>query len=350
MSDHYRGQAVLKEWKTELIEAGGLEGRDGILHYGTPHTEVSAAATGTVYCPLMPIGIIRASGADALSFLQGQLSNDLLTLANASQLSAYCTAQGRVIALFRIVRSGEEVLLLLPRELLASTLKRLTMFVLRANVTLSAADDWAILGLSGPAASAILTTADLPVPTAPAALTSSEVTVVAIPGPAPRYLLLGPVAAVRAIAPGDGATRVGSQAWAWLDIQSGLPTIGAQTTEAFVPQMLNLDLLDGINFRKGCYPGQEIVARTHYLGRLKQRMYRASLPAGQTAPEPGTSLSAPNLPGQPAGTIVDAQTGPDGQIDLLAVMQISSHDEGVVALQDVPLAFQDLPYPLAASC
>ena len=341
---------MLREWKAELIEAGGVLDCGAILHYGNPQAEVLAAASGTVYCPLTHIGMIKASGADAASFLQGQLSNDLLTLQDASQLSAYCTAQGRMIALFRIVRRGEELFLLLPRELLASVLKRLTMYVLRAKVTLSAADDWALLGLSGPAANEALKRADLPAPALPEAATGGALTIIAIPGPAPRYLLLGPEEAVRAFASRDGISAVGSQAWAWLDIQSGLPTIGSKTTEAFVPQMVNLDLLNGINFRKGCYPGQEIVARTHYLGRLKQRMYRASLPRDQAVPAPGTALAAPNLPGQPAGTVVDAQRGPDGQVDLLAVIQISSHDEGIVSLQDARLTFRDLPYPLAASC
>ncbi|MHB8252248.1 MAG: CAF17-like 4Fe-4S cluster assembly/insertion protein YgfZ [Acidiferrobacter sp.] len=342
---------MLREWKTELIEAGGVEDHDAILHYGNPQAEVVAAANTTVSCALTHIAIIKASGADAASFLQGQFSNDILTLGNTNQLSAYCTAQGRMITLFRIVRCGDAFFLLLPRDLLVPTLKRLTMYILRAKVTLNAADDWALLGLSGPASPDILKQVPLPVPSAvPEVLTQDALTVLAIPGLAPRYLLLGPEEAVRAVVMPKEVPTVGSQAWAWLDIQAGLPTIGAATSEAFVPQMVNLDLLNGINFRKGCYPGQEIVARTHYLGRLKQRMYLASLPPGHIAPTPGTALSAPNFPGQPAGTIVDAQIGPHGAIDLLAVVQISSHDEGTVFLQDTPLTFRDLPYPLAASC
>ncbi len=339
---------MLREWKAELIEAGGIEDRDAILHYGNPQAEVVATAIGTVACALTHIGIIKASGPDAASFLQGQLSNDIQALQNTSQLSGYCTAQGRLTALFRTMRRGEDFFLVLPQEILASTLKRLSMYVLRAKVTLSIASDQALLGLAGPAAPEALQQIGLPVPPLPEVATAASLHVLAVPGTQSRFLVLGPTDAVRGLWPVAGVTPVGSQAWAWLDIASGQPTIGSATSDAFVPQMVNLDLLNGINFRKGCYPGQEIVARTHYLGRLKQRMYRASL-AGPV-PRPGTTLTAPNLPGQPAGTVIEAQRGPDGQVDLLAVVQISSHDEGQVYLQETPLSFQDLPYPLAASC
>ena len=339
---------MLREWKTELIEAGGFEDKDAILHYGDHEAEVMAAAAGSVACALTHIGIIKASGPDAASFLQGQLSNDIEAIQNTSQLSGYCTAQGRLIALFRIVRRGDDFFLLLPQEILAPTLKRLSMFVLRAKVTLSAAKDHALLGLSGPAAPEALRQIGLPVPALPELATEGLMQVIAVPGPSSRFIVLGPTDAVRGFWPVTGLVSVGSQAWAWLDIDSGQPTIGSATSEAFVPQMVNLDLLNGINFRKGCYPGQEIVARTRYLGRLKQRMYRASCVG--SVPPPGTTLTAPNLPGQPAGTVVEAQRGPDGLVDLLAVVQISSHDGGEVYLQEAPLRFRELPYPLAASC
>ncbi len=340
-----------REWKAELIEAGGrLEG-DAIVDYGDRLAEVQAAAHGTVWSALTHMGIIRAAGPDAAAFLHSQFSNDVLNLGATSQLNAYCTAQGRMIALFRVVRRDDAYLLLLPGAIQAAVQKRLALYVLRAKVQLAAVPEWAILGLSGPEAPQALAAAGLPAPAVPAAATGGDVTVMAIPGRAPRYLLMGPESAVSALPSRmPGVARVGACAWAWLEIQAGLPTIGAQTGEAFVPQMTNLDLLSGIHFRKGCYPGQEIVARTHYLGRLKQRMYLASLPPGAPIPPPGATLQAPNLPGQPAGTVVDAQIGPDGGVDLLAVIQISSHDEGAVLWQDLPLTFRDLPYPLAASC
>ncbi len=340
-----------KEWQAEWVAAGGVAEGLAVTNYGDPRAELAAAATGTIWAALTHIGIIRVTGADAATFLQGQLSNDVLALGDTSRLAAYCTAQGRMIALFRVLRQGDDFLLLLPAEIQAAVQKRLTLYVLRAKVGIGEVTELGVLGVSGPGRTDALTAAGLPAPTDPAIGQADDVTVVAIPGVNPRALLLGPPARLRQIAPQlTGAVRVGSDAWAWLDIQAGLPTIGPATTEAFVPQMANLDLLQGIHFRKGCYPGQEIVARTHYLGRLKQRMYLASLPAGADRPVPGDSLTAPNFPGQAAGTIVDAQRGPDGGIDLLAVIQISSREQGAVFWKDIPLVFRDLPYPLAANC
>ncbi len=342
---------MLREWKAELIEAGGHAEGELIADYGDRQAEARAAASDTVWSALTHMGLIRASGPDAATFLHGQLSNDIKGLGAGSQLDAYCTAQGRMIALLRVARRGDDYYFMLPKTIQASVQKRLAMYVLRAKVQLASVPEWAILGLSGPAAAECLGAADLPAPALPAAATKNDVTVMAISGRTPRYLLMGPETVIRGLAERmPKAARVGARAWAWLDIQAGLPTIGAETSEAFVPQMANLDLLEGIHFRKGCYPGQEIVARTHYLGRLKQRMYLASLPAGTPLPPPGAVLAAPNLPGQPAGTVVDAQVGPEGDIDLLAVIQISSHDAGTVLWQDTPLHFRDLPYPLAASC
>ncbi len=115
--------------------------------------------------------------------------------------------------------------------------------------------------------------------------------------------------------------------WAWLDIMAGIPSVHPGTNEEFVPQMANLEVVGGVNFKKGCYPGQEIVARMQYLGKLKQRMYRAHF-AGEVAPRPGDAIYAPDFPGQSAGTVVEAQPSPDGGYDLLAVIQISSADAG----------------------
>ncbi len=340
-----------REWKAELIEAGGCAEGDLIADYGDREAEARAAYRDTVWSALTHVGLIRVSGADATTFLHSQFSNDIKGLGEASQLDAYCTAQGRMIALLRVAHCGDDYFLLIPKAIQAAVQKRLTLYVLRAKVQLASVPEWAILGLSGPAAVESLSAAGLPTPTVPAAATQNGVTVMGIPGRTPRYLLMGPETVIRGLPERlPRALRVGGRAWAWLDIQAGLPTIGAETSEAFVPQMANLDLLEGINFRKGCYPGQEIVARTHYLGRLKQRMYLASLPAGTPLPPPGATLTAPNLPGQPAGTVVDAQVGPEGEIDLLAVIQISSHDAGSVLWQDTQLRFRDLPYPLAASC
>ena len=335
------------EWNEALIREGGVLVNEEIAHYGHVATELAAAAHGSVTAALSHLAIIRARGAEATTFLQGQLSNDIKALGHGSQLSGYCTAQGRLLAIFRILADGDDYLLVLPRALVASVLKRLKMYVLRAKVTLEEETGWSILGVSGHPLSL---PAPLPVPDLGLVAATDGFLLARIPAAGgERCWILGPSPRIHnlwaAVPPGE---KVGAKAWRWLDIRAGIPEITPSTSEAFVPQMVNLDLLGGISFQKGCYPGQEIVARMHYLGRLKQRMYAASL-AVPAPPEPGTPLQATNLPGQPAGHVVSAETGPDGNVALLVVAQISSHDEALVSYDGTPLQFTELPYPLAAS-
>lgn len=340
-----------KEWQDEFTKTHAVIEDGTIIHYGDPQAEARHVAKGDASCVLSHMGIIHVSGADAATFLQGQLSNDIAETKQGSQLSAYCTAQGRMVTIFRIIRNKEDFLLILPQSLQETVLKRLKMFVLRAKVTLSTEHSFTIIGLVGPGIPSLLAQWQVPVPLYPHVAEATDVSIISLPGPHMRYMILGPSATVLSYWQKSTQllARVGTHAWRWLDIVAGLPTITPATSEAFVPQMANLDLIGGIAFRKGCYPGQEIVARTHYLGRLKQRMYRATLPAQSPLPQPGATLTAPNLPGQTAGTIIDAQYDPDGKIDLLAIIQISSHDEGSVYYAETALCFTDLPYPLAAN-
>jgi len=136
-------------------------------------------------------------------------------------------------------------------------------------------------------------------------------------------------------------------AWRLSEIRAGMPVIYPQTSEAFVLQMANLDLLAGVNFNKGCYPGQEIVARMQYLGKLKQRMYRAHVFTTQQVPRPGDAIHTPDLPGQTVGTVVDARCSPESGYDMLAVIHKSSVQEGSLYLsgdQEARLSIEDLPY------
>jgi folate-binding protein YgfZ len=143
------------------------------------------------------------------------------------------------------------------------------------------------------------------------------------------------------------ANPVGADCWSWLDIQAGVPEVLPETVEAFVPQMVNLEALDGISYKKGCYPGQEVVARMHYLGKLKRRMYRAHA-STETVPAPGDNLYSPTETDQSVGKVVEAQPNPNGGVDLLAVIQIATADAGDVRLaandDGARLEFQDLPY------
>ncbi|MBI5463081.1 MAG: folate-binding protein YgfZ [Gammaproteobacteria bacterium] len=347
------------EWKTFLRDRGAeFDAADGVVGFGDPSRERSAAVTGTVIADLSHIGVLAVRGADAETFLQGQFTNDVRHLdATHSQLNGYCSPKGRLLATFRIVRVGDEFRLYLPRVMLESVRKRLQMFVMRSAVTLEEVSEHSMrIGVSGPNAAAALAGPITPLPTAVDELTRcGELTVLRIPGVQPRYEIFGPLL-------GSGlsmqklwealaahAAPVGSSTWELLDILAGVPTIMAETADAFVPQMVNYALIGGVSFKKGCYPGQEVVARMQYLGKLKRQMYLARLQTDH-APRPGDDLFSPDDPQQSAGKIVNAQPHPEGGYAVLAVIQIGSREGGVVRLgtADGPgLTFAELPYAFA---
>jgi hypothetical protein len=255
-----------------------------------------------------------------------------------------------MLVIFRLFRRGDDTLLQLPASLLETTLKRLNMFVLRAKLTLEdAGAELTSFGISGPDAEKLLreTTGFAP-GEINGCETRDEITLTKLAGPHPRF---------EVIAPADNAiklwtalkprtTPVAPPVWDWLDIMAGIPGVHPETSDAFVPQMANLEIVGGVNFKKGCYPGQEIVARMQYLGKLKQRMYRARF-EGNTQPHPGDSIFAPDFPDQSAGTVVAAQPSPDNGFDLLAVIQISSAENGELHLGNETgpkLSLQTLPY------
>jgi tRNA-modifying protein YgfZ len=219
---------------------------------------------------LAHLGALRFSGADALSFLQGQVSNDTQRLGqNTPVLAAYSTAQGRVLALIYLLPHSSGVIAILPREILSSTMERMRKFVLRAKVRIEdAADTLVVAGLSGAIAHADARYVE-----------HDGVGVAAVGHDANRRWVIGSPEKIPAPADAAAAKRIEDE-WRLADIRAGLPQVYAATSEAFVAQMLNLDLLDGISFTKGCYTGQEIIARTQHLGRIKRRLSRLSLPPG----------------------------------------------------------------------
>jgi folate-binding protein YgfZ len=279
-------------------------------------------------CDISSHGLIRVSGPDSREFLQGQFTNDVTQVTpEHSQLSSFCSPKGRMLALFRIFQRGDDLYLMLPRERLAATLKRLSMFILRAQVNLSdASDELAIAGIAGDCAAPL-------VPQAPSdtdgSTTVGELTVIRLAGDRERFLLIGDAATMQTWwqQAAAQATPASSDCWPLLDIRAGIPSVVEPTTEAFVPQMANLQLLNGVSFTKGCYTGQEVVARMQYLGTLKRRMYRVRIDSDH-CPPPGTELFSPSsASGQGAGRVVDARPGPDGGCEALVVSQISSMEE-----------------------
>ncbi len=276
--------------------------------------------------PLTGLGYLRVEGADVETFLQGQLSSDLRKLsADQAQISSYNSAKGRVLALPHLVRLHDGAILLeLPQSLLENTLVRLRMFVLRAKVRLQPTDLHA-LGIWGDDAAQWLRAVGLLPPATPLACThnpSAGLSVLRRLGSdVARYSVIGSAGALQALRPqlpADAWCNDFSR-WRLMDIEAAVPTVLPETRELFIPQMLNLDLLGGIGFDKGCYTGQEIVARLHFLGQVKRRMFVTTVAA--TCPGPGAAIVTDG--GQPAGEIVDAMVNEHGECRATSVIQLS---------------------------
>jgi len=308
------------------------------------------------YAPLPETGILSLSGKDAAKLLQGQATCDILGLPpGRTTLGALCTPKGRAVALFRVLRLEDRILLLLPQELLETVRQRLQRYVLRADVGIAdVSGRWAAFGLIGEqAADAALQTLGLP-PLAQDNEAEGQGGLLAsfyairIPDPgSPRVLVLVDSAKADGIGrflEGHGFGRLDAGRWRLEDIRAGLPAITAATVEEFVPQMLNLDLVGGISFNKGCYTGQEIVARTHYLGNLKRRMFRLAGAEGPL-PQAGEMLHADGQEGH--GVVVAAAAAPEGGFELLAVMNVNWAEDGAALFKTAHgsrLSLSDLPY------
>ncbi|WP_353091754.1 folate-binding protein [Methylibium sp.] len=294
----------------------------------------SSAAVADGAARLLHSGVIRAVGPDAASLLHGQLTNDMTGLGlSEARLAAYCSPKGRMLASFvAFKRSHDEIWLACRSDVLPATLKRLRMFVLRAKAQLSeGGDDAALLGLTGPGAAAWLTQM-LPAAATGAIWSRHELgaaLVVRLPEGAgqARWLWAGPAADADAVL--DALPSLALDRWDWLEVHSGVAPIVANTVDAFVPQMLNYELVGGVNFQKGCYPGQEIVARSQYRGTIKRR---AALVHGDDAALPGQEVFWSGDAAQPSGLIALAAPAPGGGWDALVELKLVALDDGSLHL------------------
>lgn len=268
---------------------------------------------------LQRLGLLSCTGDEARAFLHAQLTSDVAALAaGEARMAGWCSAKGRLLATFLVFTRGDEVLLQVPREIAPAVAKRLSMFILRAKAKLAdASDAWTQFGLWGDGAAERLAALGLAVPQGAMRVAHADSGIV-IEVATRRYLALVPAAQREQFA--ARASTVDEDAWVLEEIRAGRPQVVLATQDLFVPQMVNLERLGAVDFKKGCYPGQEIVARTQYRGVLKRRMLRARV-AGQAAA--GDELFADALPGQASGAVVNAAPAPEGGSELLAVAQIS---------------------------
>jgi folate-binding protein YgfZ len=301
------------------------------------------ASIENLSCALPHLGVLRAQGEDAANFLHNQLTQDVLLLdADHARLAAWCNAKGRMLASFVLFKpQADEVWLICQRDVLASALKRLSMFVLRAKVKLSdASDELQVRGLIGHSLRALTSHTEA---WRHVALPDGAHVVTLYPSQdEPRALWVAPTSLS---APADtSACEDNDKLWAFSDVMSGVAWVNAATAEAFVPQMLNYESVDGVNFKKGCYPGQEVVARSQFRGTLKRRAFIVSASAPMQA---GQEVFSSADATQPCGLIAQAASAM-GQHVAVAELQLAASQTPlhVGSANGPALSLLPLPYAL----
>ena len=345
---------MLAAWREYLRSNGAVPAAADAAPSEAAANEARAAVHGDVISDLCHRAVIAVSGPDARTLLQGQLTNDVEEVSESrTQLSAWCSIKGRVLALFRIWQRGEVHYLELPAELRDTIAARLRMYVLRARVSIAdGSEDGIRFGVSGPRVAEGLAAETGPLPHQPDLASRSDgCTVIRLRGDRPRFQVVAPLE--RALALWEHcrsvAVPVGGPAWDLLDIRAGMASIPASLSDRFLPQMLHLQAVNALSFTKGCYAGQEIIARTQYLGRLKRRLHRASLEVSEPA-APGDPLYAGSggRDRQPVGQVINAAPSEHRQRwELLAVINDEAASAAALRLHHAlgsPLELQPLPY------
>ena len=292
---------------------------------------VSAAATPSRFTSLCHLGVIAVEGEEAEDFLHNQLTSDIHGLDQSHAcLTGYCSPKGRLLASLLVWRDAERLYLACPIEILPAIQKRLQMFVLRSKVKLSnLSSKMVMLGLAQPNPDLLRASFTHLPEQAYGAINNSGQTLIRLPDlhATPRYLWIAEIASASlAWQKLKSSMQPASTAWwRWTEIQAGTPQIMLATQEKFVPQMINFELIGGVNFRKGCYPGQEIVARSQYLGKLKRRMLLAHCEGHALAHvKSGDEIFSEDDPTQPCGMVVNAEYSPDGRIDCLVEIKLET--------------------------
>jgi folate-binding protein YgfZ len=343
-------QPAITDFEAHLRERGAVLSGIQVQYFADRDAELAALPRISTVHPLLSDGLLRVSGADAGTFLQGQLTNDVGELdGDRAQLSAYCTPQGRMLASLLAWHDDGGYLLQLPRELCDGIRMRLQRYVLRARVKIvDETTSKILIGLGGPGAGNLLAEVFGAAPPAPMAkFASSDATIIGLGPDLFELVVDAPLAISLWDRLAQHARPAGTPAWQWRLIGAPIPVITAATQEQFVPQMANLEQLGAVNFTKGCYPGQEIVARSQYRGEVKRRLFRFHVDAQAAAA--GQSIYPADAATQTVGIVVNAAPAPGGGCDMLAVVRIDQAQTGGLrlgtaggtALERLPLRLGD---------
>ena len=333
-------------WNEWLRDKGLARDGAGELALDERLSQVEALLRESVLAPLANFALIRVEGEDAAVFLQSQLSSDIRELVEGrAQYSTYSSAKGRMLASFMIWQHRGAYYLMAAADIAAAIAKRLGMFVLRSKVKISLADEWSLLGMSGPQAVEALSKHF------PAAAELTKLQTLAIDGavllalPEGGYMLaLGEEASLRQDICAAALHPIAPEIWALRDINAGIAWVSQATQEQFVPQMANMELIGAVNFKKGCYPGQEIVARSQYLGKLKRRMFLVEFAKPLLV---GAKLYSPQLPEQSIGMLAAACQVAADRYRGLAVAQSQTWESGIFGDEACTIALTALELPYA---
>ena len=344
------------EWQQFLQQQGAVfeephteqQSHIEIRQFSTPGAD---ASTDNQLTAITNTGVIAINGQDAKKFLQGQLTCNLDDIdQQKSSIGALCSYQGKTICSFRILLDQDTYYLLLHTSLVASVMVYLKKYIAFSKAEMiDASDQFVQIGCWGDQIDRVLQ-AELDIePLAQEEVRSSALGLAIPVGQNPlRFICMGNLENSQKLwnKLAVNCEKVSSQSWQLMNIRSGTPEISIDTTEQFIPQMLNLDLIGGISFQKGCYTGQEIVARSHYLGKQKRRLFRLQTRSG-LSPTPGTEIFADEKP-QAAGIVVNAApSSNENEYEILAVMKIAAMDKALFLDDKNGAKLSVLPLPYA---
>lgn len=324
-------------WKSFLYTRGAVVIDDNQVSFNK-----NVALDTPWICSLSDIGVISFTGSDSSAFLQGQITCDIDQVTDSqTSLGAYCNPKGRATAIFRIIKAGQSFYWLLPSVLIPGVIKKLRMYVLRSKVLIeNVSDYWCILGISAP--SSMFSAFDPENNKQPSeegsVRVSNNMLVIKPSSFSDRLLILADAKRAEHLwidfVNSKGYMESDSAFWKEMDLKNGIPSLTKETSEQFIPQMLNLDLLGGISFSKGCYTGQEIIARTHNLGKLKRRMFLACCESTEkfAANTPIYDGDAPT--GQSVGHVIAVSELNLTSNLMLVVLQISIRDHDNIRIQN----------------
>lgn len=336
------------QWRSILEQSGAIFDQSGVSNFGEIETEASLALSSDIITDLSHFGLIEVRGEDAQKFLSNLLTGDVkLVTSEKGIFTSWCDAKGRALATLWLFMYEGSYYILLPQAILESVLSGLKRYLLRVKVSLSDASSTLLrIGVSGPGAGTRMAGlfACEPARESGQIIRVRECALIRVHGvPHPRWIVIGPVAELSSLWSefAHSFHAVGSNAWSLLDILSGLPSIFTETAGEFIPQMLDLEALGGLCFTKGCYPGQEVIARLHYRGQLKRRVYSAFVNC-ESLPVPGTPLYGAGLT-ESVGTVVSSARYPDGSVAMQVVVKIEEKDRPihVANIEDHVLRFVD---------